>query len=78
MVGSRTPTNSGRDNIFYRCAGSQIKGVEFCHPHNTFQDDVLETIFNNLEERLRNKETATKLRSELKKQLQDKVADAGR
>ncbi len=75
MVGSRTPTNSGRDSLFYRCCGSQVKGVEFCHPHNTMQDEILEAIFDTLADRFGNQETASKLRIELEKQLRDKVAD---
>jgi len=75
MIGSRTPTNSGRDNLFYRCAGSQVKGVEFCHAHNTMQDDVLKSIFQTLADRFGNADTAAKLRTEFVKQLKDQTKE---
>lgn len=73
MVGSRTPTNSGKDNLFYRCGGSQAKGVDFCHAHNTTQNEVLKAIFETLSERFNNADTAAKLRSELEKQLKQQT-----
>ncbi len=46
MVGTRD-----NQRIFYRCGGSQAKGVEFCHPHNVYQDEILKSVFETLDER---------------------------
>jgi site-specific DNA recombinase len=69
MVGAQTPLKDGGSNVFYRCNGFFTRGVEFCHAHNVFQDDILKAIFATLADRLDNPENAKRLRVELERQL---------
>ena len=62
--------NSAKDKgTFYRCGGSQTKGVGFCHPHMVKQDDILKAVFQVLKERYADPKTVERLRPEVRREL---------